>query len=204
MAPTSSSGKVNRTWLKYLAVSLVITSLLAVSYQFNLLSIIEATSIVHWVATENVAYVGFLSTSTTEDEVDHYLTAMRTMAYKLLHGPATKTRKNTPLIVMANDNVAQWKIDQLVKDGVTVRHVDDVKRDWALPATDRWADQFTKLRMWEMTEWDRILYLDADMIIRIDRATLPRQRSWLAKDKPDEASAPPVYVFAGIDDTGRP
>jgi alpha-N-acetylglucosamine transferase len=205
--------KLSRSWRLFGAATLIVTSLLIAAYQFNVLSsmdtalrqfrVVEFNNFV-----EKRAYASFLSTDTTQGEVDHYYTAMRTMVYKLLHDPETKTRIGTEFVVMVNGNVEQVKIDQMEKDGAVVRHVDDIKQNWTKPGTERWVDQFTKLRLWELTEWDRMLYIDADMIILrsldgiwLDNSTFPQKTSKVL-DELDEAAAPTHYVMAGIDDTG--
>lgn len=162
------------------------TSVLIVGYQFNvpnqLDSSISSLATHNTVAGERRAYASFLSTNTSWDELDHYYTAMRTVVYKLLRDPETGTRIGTEFVVMVNDDVKQEKIDQLEKDGAIVRHFEDICNEWAHPSTERWVDQVTKLRLWEMTEWDRMLYIDADMIVLksldgiwLDPAALPQK-----------------------------
>jgi alpha-N-acetylglucosamine transferase len=93
--------------------------------------------------------------------------------------------------VLITENVAQWKRDRLVADGAIVKIVPILQVPNALPreamypsshlffsvfffppANSRWVDQFTKLQLWTLTEYDRIVYLDSDMLPMVNAEEL--------------------------------
>jgi alpha-N-acetylglucosamine transferase len=205
--------KINRTQFIYGAAGLLLTSIVIVGYQLNFLNKIDqslSTFRNYDIGTEKRAYATFLSTNTSWDAEDHYYTATRTMIYKMMKDPETRTRLDTDFLVIVNSNVDQKKIDRLKEDGAIVRFVEDIKVEWSKPGSERWVDQFTKLRLWEMTDWDRIMYIDSDMIILknldglwLDPATMPQSTlRFTATDPSDEAPSPHQYIMGGIDDQG--
>lgn len=151
--------------------------------------------------------------SSSSDDQDLYFIATRVLTYQLLHANETRCHDPTiPFIVMVTSNVSKKKRDQLVSDGATVRHVEDIPlRWWIKTGVTRWVDQFTKLRLLEMTEYDRVLFIDADTLITrpVDgifddpniRAPYPAQLQRKKAIKPDEmAFLPAEYVFAARSD----
>ncbi|KAF2665186.1 nucleotide-diphospho-sugar transferase [Microthyrium microscopicum] len=114
------------------------------------------------------AYATFLS-SRPEGNIteDSYVLATRVLAYQLLHHPVTKTTKNIPFLVIVPPHVPESIHELLTKEGATVIQVQNlVPATWEpSPGMARWIDQFTKLRLFELTEYDRILYMDNDMLI---------------------------------------
>jgi alpha-N-acetylglucosamine transferase len=142
-----------------------------------------------------------------ESEDDFYYVAIRVLAYQLLHDEYTRSNKTIPFIVLATPEVPLFKQERLRLDGATVIQVQDVPHPrWIKTGITRWKDQFAKLRLFEMVEYDRILYMDADTlltrpidsifdeeIVRIPATTLPYRKQQIKKD---EASLPANYVFA--------
>ncbi|KAF2794844.1 glycosyltransferase family 8 protein [Melanomma pulvis-pyrius CBS 109.77] len=145
-----------------------------------------------------------------------YLNSTRILTYQLIHAPNTRlnTSKVTWLVACSSSLPVRQK-QQLVKDGATVVEVDDVKTNWWIK-TDvrRWKEQFTKLRLFEMTEYKRILFMDADTLIlgpldgvfqEPEIADLQRTfaHGWPNDEvKPDEAELPAEWLFAARSDNG--
>ncbi|EPY54002.1 acetylglucosaminyltransferase [Schizosaccharomyces cryophilus OY26] len=106
---------------------------------------------------------------TNQPVQDWYYNATRLLVYRLSHYPETKSR--FPIIVMATKGVENWKLDQLKDDGAIVEVVDplyaddvvDNINDMAVLDT-RWSMMFTKLRIFEMYEYDRLCFLDSDIL----------------------------------------
>lgn len=147
------------------------------------------------------------------DEDNDYFIATRVLTYQLLHANETRCHDPTiPFLVMVTSTVSKKKRDQLVLDGATVKLVEDIPlRWWVKTGVTRWVDQFTKLRLLEMTEYDRILFIDADTLITrpLDeifndpniRAPYPAQLQRKKTIKSDEmALLPAEYVFAARSD----
>jgi alpha-N-acetylglucosamine transferase len=157
----------------------------------------------------NVAYVTFLSTRNENDNYqDPYFNATRLLAYKLLHDPETKTTQGIPFLVMVTATVDQWKRDQLIEEGATVFEVDYINiGDNLKKGEPRWADQYTKLRLFQLTGFDRLLYIDSDMLIAKcldgifeDPAAFPGPSLDVVSLPEDELGSPDHYLIASIDD----
>jgi alpha-N-acetylglucosamine transferase len=58
-----------------------------------------------------------------------------------------------------------WKRKKLEQEGATVLVVEKLGSNWLQPLADRWKDIMTKLRLWELVQYDRIIFLDADMLL---------------------------------------
>lgn len=167
---------------------------------------------------EKLAYA-LLMTSTVDKsddlENDHYFVAARIVVWQLLHNPKTRTTNGADVFVMVTPDVSKARIDRLKRDGVTVRRVEVVhtKNDkWITPGNPRLADMMAKLRLWEMTEYDRILFLDSDFVLRssldgvFDDPGTQRRRT-LKKEEANftqlegEAPLPESYLLASLPET---
>jgi alpha-N-acetylglucosamine transferase len=91
--------------------------------------------------------------------------------------------------------------------------VDDVPlKWWTRTRVAQWKDQFTKLRLLEMVQYDRILYIDADTLLTrpIDgvfdepmvRDPAETRFDRLSMIRGDEAPLPANYMFAARSDNG--
>ncbi|KAH6675293.1 nucleotide-diphospho-sugar transferase [Plectosphaerella plurivora] len=159
------------------------------------------------------AFATFLSgDADVATQNDDYFRAARLLTYQLLHAAETRTHAKIPLVVLVTTGVPQWKRDRLTRDGATVVEAEDVPLSWWIgTGVTRWKDQFTKLRLLEMTQYDRVLFIDADTLltrsldgvfdepgVRDPSHTLfderPRQVRW------DEARLPADFVFAARSD----
>jgi alpha-N-acetylglucosamine transferase len=160
------------------------------------------------------AFATYLSTRlANESERDPYFTATRVLDYQLLHQPSTRTRQNTPLLVLVPPHVSEAKRQILREEGATVMPVDLLTpSSWtAHPTEERWIDQFTKQRLFSLTAFSRILYMDSDMLLTRplddiwDEETVkfPRKTN---DNSPDSNSfnLPADYVIAGVTDNERP
>ena len=157
------------------------------------------------------AYATFLSgtvASETDEDYNHdnYFVATRLLCYQLLHAPETRTNQSIPFIVIVTEDVPQQKQDRLVEDGATVWPVKYIRQDWIHAMHGQWSDVMTKLRMWELTQYDRIVFLDVDTIITrpLDdifddpAAALDTTANRQDMTLQDEAPLPPSYTFAGV------
>lgn len=159
------------------------------------------------------AIATFLSENTdhARDE-DYYFIATRILTYQLLHDPKTKcTHDDIPFLVVVTKDVSQEKRDRLTRDGATVVEVEDVPLHWWIrTGVTRWKDQFTKLRILQMTEFDRVLFIDADTILtrpidEIFEQECVEPSTTLFRERPDqvladEAQPPAQYVFCARSD----
>ena len=97
---------------------------------------------------------------------DPYYIATRVFAYQILHAPETRCNKSVSFVVLVTSTVSERAKQQLRSDGAKVVEAKDIPlRWWIKTGVTRWKDQFTKLRLFEMIEYDRILLIDADTLI---------------------------------------
>lgn len=143
-----------------------------------------------------------LDNKTLADEEDDYFIATRVLAYQLLHAPHTATNSHIPFIVLVTPDVAESKVERLRKDGATVKVVERIEQEWMKPGVPRWRDMLSKLRLFELTQYEKVLFLDSDMFIakRMDGIfTDETTKPLLSKpelEKKDEAPVPASYTFA--------
>ena len=75
---------------------------------------------------------------------------------------------------------------------------------------DRWIDQFTKLQMFSLTEYDRILYMDSDTLLTRhldgiweEEAVAIPHKTKLVSMESDSVKLPAEYVIAGTADNEK-
>jgi alpha-N-acetylglucosamine transferase len=137
---------------------------------------------------------------------DNYFTATRILTYQLLHAPETRSRSGIPFLVLLTSSVPQSQLDRLTKDGATIVPVETLRTDWIVPQASRWADVMAKLRLWQLTTYSKILFLDADSIITQcldDVFDDPAAQTLHTLNNTsnlmfDEAPLPETYLFGGI------
>ena len=163
-------------------------------------------------------YATFLSTRLQNDnDYDAYFLATRVLAYQILYHPSTKTNLDIPFLVIVPPHVSEIKVKQLEKDGATVIRVENLNpsTNWTVAGDERFVDQFTKLRLFQLTQFEQILYIDSDTLLTrslddiwsepaVREISTPRQRT--ANDPPPipgEAKLPEWYSIVGIPDADR-
>ncbi|KAL3425302.1 glycosyl transferase family 8 [Phlyctema vagabunda] len=158
--------------------------------------------------TNNYAFSAFLAAPSMEgqdDNDDLYFVATRLIIYQLLHAPETRTRNSYPFVVLVTKEVTQSKRDRLEKDGAIVQVVEKLSLDWA-KTRKAWRDVLTKLRLFEMYQYDKVLFLDSDTLITrpmddiFDDPAAQEQKNLggIGKKAPDdEGKQPETYIFAG-------
>lgn len=163
--------------------------------------------------TEKLAYVTFLSgtvDSGDDLEKDNYFVAVRILIWQLVHNPDTRTKHD--VVVMVTPSVSQSRRDRLTKDGAIVYPVEFLHTEndsWIQPEQHRWDDVMTKMRVWQMTQYSRILMLDGDTMLRssldgvfddpgaqILATKSPASVNYTAL--PGEAALPSTYLLASL------
>lgn len=100
--------------------------------------------------------------------IDPYFETVTIMAHRLLHNAFTRDPLGRAFVVVATRDIKQKQISLLEELGATVRVVDSIPPPVGIDMADvyvRWKDQYTKLLLWNMTEYSRIVYIDADALI---------------------------------------
>ena len=160
---------------------------------------------------EQNAVATFLAGRWKDDwEEDRYFTATRVMAYQLLHQPTTRTQQNISFLVLVTPYVSKAKRKVLEAEGCTVIPVDLIEPEGPVnPLFDRWIDMFSKLHLFRLTEYNRILYLDNDHLVTqpldgiFDEEVVQTVVSTDFNDSmipEDEPRPPETFVLAGVGD----
>ncbi|CZT15730.1 uncharacterized protein RCC_01564 [Ramularia collo-cygni] len=92
---------------------------------------------------------------------DPYFLAAQQLAYRLLWDPRSKSAKH-PLTVFVAPFISDEQRDLLQAAGALVKELDLVPWHPAVATYARWRDLFSKLNMWEQTDFSRITFLDLD------------------------------------------
>ena len=143
-----------------------------------------------------------LDNHTVPDDEDEYFVGTRVLAYQLLHSPKTGTNTSVPFVVLATKEVPESKLERLRKDGATVKVVENISESWMKPGLLRWRDMMSKLRMLELIQFEKVLFMDADMYIveRMDGIfTDPTTEPLVPKSElavEDEGPLPESYIFS--------
>ena len=144
-------------------------------------------------------------------DADPYYIATRVIAYQILHAPETRCNRSISFVVLVTSTVSESAKQQLKLDGANVVEAEDIPlHSWIKSGVTRWKDQFTKLRLFEMIEYDRILFIDADTLIqsKIDgifhEPDVQRPVKTLSSrpKNTDEFPLPENFVFAARSDNG--
>ena len=143
---------------------------------------------------------------------DDYFIATRLLAYQILHAPETRS-KDIPFIVLATKGVSEAKRARLRRDGAIVLAVETIEKPaWVEAGASNWEEVFDKLRLWSLTQFDLICFLDGDTVLNkpldgvfLDPAAAPRNTTFSRPEtlKSDEAPLPDTYVFAGTPEMNR-
>ncbi|KAL4541123.1 hypothetical protein Ndes2437B_g05508 [Nannochloris sp. 'desiccata'] len=84
-----------------------------------------------------------------------------------LHRSCIQNQIQHPLIIMTTSSVSSDSLTTLRKEGCKIREVASYHPDGIEKChyvRQLYAECWNKLRMWEWTEFDRLVYLDADMV----------------------------------------
>ena len=159
------------------------------------------------------AFVAFLQDhykheNKTDNDDDDYFVATRVLGYQLMHAPKTKSNSSIPFVVVCTPRVYDSKKERLAKDGAIIVDVDYVaKPDWiesdgGLKA--RWGTMMTKLRIFQLLQYEKILYADSDVLItdRLDgifhdENATSHHTEHKFEAKEDAGRLPEEYTLAG-------
>jgi len=156
------------------------------------------------------AYSTFMSTRNPSIH-DPYFMAVESLIYRVLWSPKSKSARY-PFIAFVADFVTEEQRERLRGAGAVVRELAPVP--WA-PTTDgiqhRWMDLFAKLNMWNQTDFQRLIFLDADAfpITNIDemfelaplqdcKPELLTKDDYFKDGKNSCSGDASQYIFAGI------
>lgn len=159
--------------------------------------------------TSRYAYATILTGYNGTDS-EKYFTAVRLLAYQLIHDPDTKAQNGARFIVLVTNDVPQENRHILEHYGAEILLVDHIMREWIHPQWARWNDVMAKLNLWTLTDYEKIVFIDADTVllgrmddIFLEPATALQQTSPSISEPQEDNSLPPLpetYMIAGIHD----
>lgn len=157
------------------------------------------------------AFATLLAGTTSDGNMtEPYFIAARMLTYQLRHAKTTRgNRPDIPFLVAVLPDCHPAKRAQLERDGATIVEVQPIDPGWVVADEERWKQVFAKLRFWQMTEYDRICFIDADTILTApldgifddDEISSIAVVNEPAGIKSDEAPLPTEYAFAAITQT---
>lgn len=124
---------------------------------------------------------------------------------QLLHAPETRSRdRDIPFVVLVTHEIEKAARERLRKDGAIVVEVPRLTAGWLKPLQQNWRDAMTKLRLWELVDFERVVFIDADTTLAqplddvfTDPATEEQTTSANGPKPETTINAPSTYVFAG-------
>ena len=129
---------------KFLLVIILLVFLLSFYFIFH-----EFKYNIHYT---NGAYATFL-------QGDNYLIGARVLFQSI-----KETKTKYPFVVMVTEEVTEVARQILTMEGAIIKEVTKVSNPKSDEIRYQWV--YTKLRIWEFVEYDRIVFLDADIIVR--------------------------------------
>jgi alpha-N-acetylglucosamine transferase len=141
---------------------------------------------------------------------DDYFLSARLLNYQLLHSNKTRYHDPTvPFLVLTLPRVGKTKIQILESEGATVIPVEHLKADWIKVPLPQWDGLLSKLFLWSYTQYDKILFVDADVYliesldgIFEDEAAEPHPTKEEQIKPQDKGALPSTYVMSGVTDGG--
>jgi len=140
-----------------------------------------------------------------EKDGDAYFLSTRMLNYQLQHCNKTRSREPIPFLVLVTPEVPSNQCEILQNEGATIVPVEKLPLAWMQPLDERWRDVMVKLRLFQLTFYDQILFFDADTFVMHpldgifnDPAAQTRQTLNITPLEPDEAPLPPTYLFATL------
>lgn len=121
-----------------------------------------------------------------------------------MHQPETRSNTSIPYVVVVSNEVSQSKRARLEKDGAQVVVVDTIDDPEWLSTTQNYYGVMTKLRVFQQTEYEKMLYMDADMLVTRrmdtifeDEGTKIEQTKKDKNSRNETAPLPSSFMLAG-------
>lgn len=134
----------------------------------------------------------------TLGQPDYYFEACKVKLHRILRNATTRDPYNRPFVVLVTPGVPQKQIEILESHGAIIKHVDIIPAPAGTIRPEnvhpRYKDQFTKMHIWNMSEYDRIAFFDAD--------TLPIRPVHTIFDTPVAKKGNEEWLFGAVYDSG--
>ena len=121
-----------------------------------------------------------------------------------MHQPETRSNTSIPYVVVVSTEVSPSKRARLEKDGAKVVVVDTISDPEWLDTRQQYKGVMTKLRVFQQTEYEKMLYMDTDMLVTRrmdtifdDESTRIQESKQDMDTQKETASLPSSYLLAG-------
>jgi glycogenin len=109
-----------------------------------------------------------------------YITVLSTDSYVegviVLHRSLVRSQARYPFLVLTTPNLADATYQQLQQSGIAYQPIPPIELNTALPTHQaRWQATYSKLQIFNQTQFDKLVYLDADMLVYQNLDDLFRQ-----------------------------
>jgi glycogenin len=109
-----------------------------------------------------------------------YITVLSTDSYVegviVLHRSLVRSQARYPFLVLTTPNLTDSTIAQLQQSGIAYQPIPPIELNTALPTHQaRWQATYSKLQIFNQTQFDKLVYLDADMLVYQNLDDLFRQ-----------------------------
>jgi glycogenin len=99
-----------------------------------------------------------------------YITVLSTDSYVegviVLHRSLVRSQARYPFLVLTTPNLADSTYQQLQQSGIPYQPIPPIELNTALPTHQaRWQATYSKLQIFNQTQFDKLVYLDADMLV---------------------------------------
>ena len=135
----------------------------------------------------------------SQGKVDYYFENIKIIAHRLFRSGTTRDPFNRSFIVLAGPSVPEKQVEILESHGAIVRRVPLIEPPSGTVDMDRinprYKDQFTKLHVWNLTEYSRVAYFDADTLLIRPVHTI--------FDTPTRMRGEEEWLFAAVYDSGN-
>lgn len=122
--------------------------------------------------TEGEVYMTLLSPQSPPPSanrgIDFQFEAILLLAYRVLHKPSTKDLHNRQFVVLTTKSVLPEQMQMLRAAGAIIQPVTSIGPPTIVTNETGCGlseNQFTKLQMWTMTQYTKILYLEPDVLV---------------------------------------
>ncbi|KAF3023253.1 hypothetical protein E8E15_004720 [Penicillium rubens] len=149
-------------------------------YSRKVIAIVTCLALFLWVATPLGCYgstddskpprYAFATVLMTENDTEFpdieapYFQAARLLTFQLLRNPRTRNRiDNVPFLILVTPDIPQRHRDALSREGATVVPMDNLNLDDG--SSQRWNAVLTKLNLWKLVEYDKIVFLNVNSVI---------------------------------------
>jgi glycogenin len=99
-----------------------------------------------------------------------YITVLSTDSYvegvSVLHRSLVRSQARYPFLVLTTPNLADSTYAQLQQSGIPYQPIPPIELNTDLPTHQtRWQATYSKLQIFNQTQFDKLVYLDADMLV---------------------------------------